>query len=156
MSITAMQAGTEIKMGFSHQDPVLAFSYIKAESSKMMTAWACMTEAEKRAYVQQEVKRGRYHWQWKSWSIPYFSVPESMAMYLSDSDPRHPQHDACCPRCLGEDIEAQEVTIEGRNAIQDCYCHGCRLEWRDIYGRSDALHLVDTARADDAEDGEDD
>jgi len=156
MSITAIQAGTEIKMGFSHKDPVLAFSYIKAEAMNMMTAWACMSEAEKRTFVRAEVKRGLYHWQWRDWSIRYFTAPDSLAMYLSDSDPRHPQGDGCCPRCLDDDIEGGSVSIEGRNAIQECYCHSCRFEWRDIYGHADALHLVDTARADDEEDGEDD
>ncbi|KWU23444.1 glyoxalase superfamily protein [Burkholderia cenocepacia] len=44
-------------------------------------------------------------------------------------------HDApnCCPVCGSSDIQGESVSIEGRQAVQECSCSDCDAEWEDRY-----------------------
>ncbi|MBC8741702.1 hypothetical protein F6X40_34640 [Paraburkholderia sp. UCT31] len=49
----------------------------------------------------------------------------------------------CCPRCGSEDIEGDEVNIDGRTATQECGCNECETVWEDKYQLSGYALLSD-------------
>lgn len=40
---------------------------------------------------------------------------------------------ACCPLCLGNQIEGQSIEVDGAVAWQEVSCLDCGGEWQDIY-----------------------
>ncbi|MGR5347467.1 hypothetical protein [Vibrio mediterranei] len=38
-----------------------------------------------------------------------------------------------CPVCQSAEIEGKSVDIEGKTAVQQCFCHDCEATWEDTY-----------------------
>ncbi|ARM86143.1 hypothetical protein [Marinobacter salarius] len=38
-----------------------------------------------------------------------------------------------CPCCHSDEVEGDEVVIQGKKAIQEMGCNNCEAEWEDVY-----------------------
>lgn len=112
---------------FDHSDPVIAFSFLKAQKLKQISFWHCQDRAGKAAYLGK-ITHGEFSWSWGDWSIryPQLNKQELQKAFLASGG-------TLCPRCCSSSIDGSHIEIIGSVASQEQRCTDCDLDWNAAY-----------------------
>lgn len=60
----------------------------------------------------------------------------------------HLKYGNVCPFCGSEEIEGEQLDVNGTAATQQCYCHACDGVWTDTYQLKSAVLHTEKEKAD--------